>query len=135
MHRPSRAISLPFRIGATGGIAYTQDPFKIYVDRIVTILLTRPGERVMLPTFGAGVQDHVFETADDMHAAALTLEVRAALEQWEPALRVMDVTPHPSPAIDGNGIVIDVRFQVPPDDTVYGTLVEIGGQFSEVHGG
>ena len=134
MAKPSREIAVPFHIGPHGGIAYEEDPFRILVQHITTVCLTRPGERVMVPAFGAGAQDFVFEVGDDVTAAELSLRLNRGIELWEPALRVFDVIPQPASSLERSGIVLDVRFQIPPEDTVHSTEVFFGS-YSEIHGG
>ncbi len=58
---------------------------------IEIILSTSPGERVMEPNFGCAIQEMVFapQNASTFYLAAY--QVRQALEQWEPRIRVEDV--------------------------------------------
>jgi phage baseplate assembly protein W len=46
------------------------------------LLFTRPGERVNRPDFGCGLLDLVFGPNSPEVAAALTLTVSAAVQQW-----------------------------------------------------
>jgi phage baseplate assembly protein W len=76
------AISHPFRIDATGRTATTKDTRTLVRELIQQVLFTRPGERVMRPTFGAGVHQLVFAPATDEVAAIAQHLVRSALQQW-----------------------------------------------------
>ena len=62
---------------------------------IQIILLTSRGERVMLPEFGAGLRDFVFEPNSDATRARIEESVRKALVDWEPRidLEQVEVTP------------------------------------------
>jgi len=62
---------------------------------IQIILLTSRGERVMLPEFGAGLRDFVFEPNSDATRARIEESVRKALIDWEPRidLEQVEVTP------------------------------------------
>ena len=51
-------------------------------DLIEQVLFTAPGERVNRPTFGSGLLQLVFAPNSDTLAAATTLSVQAALQQW-----------------------------------------------------
>jgi uncharacterized protein len=46
------------------------------------LLLTRPGERVNLPTFGCGLLDQVFAPNSPEIAAALNVTIAAAISLW-----------------------------------------------------
>ena len=62
---------------------------------IQIILLTSRGERVMMPEFGAGLRDFVFEPNSDATRARMEDSVRKALVDWEPRITVerVEVTP------------------------------------------
>ena len=53
---------------------------------IELILLTSPGERAMLPEFGAGLRRYVFEPNSDATHRAIEDVVRRALVDWEPRI-------------------------------------------------
>jgi len=53
---------------------------------IQIILLTAQAERVMLPEFGAGLRDFVFEPNSDATRARIEESVRKALVDWEPRI-------------------------------------------------
>jgi hypothetical protein len=55
------------------------------------ILGTEPGERVMRPTFGAGLRSFVFEPISTMTISRLESRVRDALITWEPRIDVRAV--------------------------------------------
>ena len=73
-------IAYPFDIDSSGqtGLA---DASRHLRDLIEQILFTAPGERVMRPTFGAGIAALVFAPAGNALAAALETSAHAALQQ------------------------------------------------------
>jgi phage baseplate assembly protein W len=58
---------------------------------VAIILGTAPGERVMRPDFGAGLDRFVFEPIDTATLARVQTRVREALVTWEPRIDVQDV--------------------------------------------
>jgi phage baseplate assembly protein W len=58
---------------------------------IQIILLTARGERVMLPEFGAGLRDFVFEPNSAPVRARIAQTVRKALVDWEPRINLENV--------------------------------------------
>jgi phage baseplate assembly protein W len=85
-------IAFPFRIdrhGRTAGAGYDE-----HVRHLVELLLfTSPGERVMLPEFGCGLLDLVFEPNSPELAATLQLSVQASLQRWlGDVVRVQELT-------------------------------------------
>ncbi len=75
----------PIRVNAKGGISYSGGPDRIQ-DAIWIILSTSIGERVMRETFGAGVNNFVFQSNSDLVRAQLAAAVSSALAQWEPRI-------------------------------------------------
>lgn len=66
-------------------------PDDVYVQSIMQILLTRIGERVMLPEFGSRLYELLFENAGDVTENAIRDEVIRAVSLWEPRVRIEDV--------------------------------------------
>ena len=84
-----RFIADPFALGpplvraGTGlrreGLAETDD-IEVHVrDRILAVLFTRPGERVMRPRFGAGLDAQVFENISPLALSAIEYRIRESL--------------------------------------------------------
>jgi uncharacterized protein len=76
-----RFIVSPFRKGAQGGIAVTEDADRHLRDKVMAILFTAPGERVNRPSFGAGINRAVFENIDELTAGALEFRISQALRR------------------------------------------------------
>jgi len=74
-------VNYPYGFDSTGHTAQNDLPSHIE-QMIEQILLTSPGERVNLPTFGCGVMQLVFAPNSDALAAAQQQVVQASLQQW-----------------------------------------------------
>jgi phage baseplate assembly protein W len=59
---------------------------------ILIILQTNPGERVMRPEFGAGLNQFVFEPANTTTMARIQQRVQESLVAFEPRIDVIEVT-------------------------------------------
>lgn len=70
-----------------GGPAFSKHEQGI-VEAVRLILGTRPGERVMLPTFGCPLDELAFAPLDASTFTAAEAMVRAALQRWEPRIDV-----------------------------------------------
>jgi phage baseplate assembly protein W len=85
---------------------------------IAIILQTAPGERAMLPEFGAGLRNFVFEPNSEATHRALEEVVRKALLDWEPRIdleRVEVVADDAEP----NVLLIHVDYVVRATNTFY----------------
>jgi Bacteriophage baseplate protein W len=75
------AFGFPFRIDPQGRVASQSGNDNIRA-KIMQILLTSPGERVMLPEFGCGLLSLVFDPNNQILAAVTEFTIRKALEAW-----------------------------------------------------
>ena len=101
---PDDPRRMPGDPSADGGLAFTPRGGLVMVgDRaavrqaLLLLLLTRPGERVMRPTYGCELHKLLFWPNDDTTAGLAIHYVRQAVQRWEPRvdhLRV-DATRNP----------------------------------------
>jgi uncharacterized protein len=100
--------NFPLGVDATSRVALATQ-LRDIEQAIEIILRTAPGE------LGCRVQDHLFSPANAATAAAVANDVRAALDMWEPRIRVEDVRvgfDH----TDIGAFYIDVRYRVRGDN-------------------
>jgi phage baseplate assembly protein W len=102
--------SFPFELDADGQfkMADSQDSIR---ESIWTILSTSPGERVMRPDFGAGIDNFVFQLNDAALAGHVADAIREALAVWEPRIDVLDVNAFPDKS-RANLLLVDIQYQV-----------------------
>lgn len=74
-----RYLSFPFGLNGSGSVA-TNDLESAIRGRIEQVLFTSPGERVMLPEFGCGARDLVFQSNNEVLAAATEFTIAKALQ-------------------------------------------------------
>lgn len=87
-----RLQSLPLLDGVDGNgrLPWTEGN-KSLRECMLNILLTRPGERLMRPEFGAGLRNFVHYPNDETTRALIADAARRALERWEPRVWVEEV--------------------------------------------
>jgi len=66
-------------------------------EAMLNILLTRPGERLMRPEFGAGLREFIHYPNTETTRALIADAARRAVERWEPRVLVEDVQAAPDP--------------------------------------
>lgn len=76
-----RYLAFPFRLSDAGGTA-TEDLNGAIRGRIEQLLFTAPNERVMLPGFGCGARDLLFQGNNDVLAAATEFTVAKSLQTY-----------------------------------------------------
>lgn len=82
------------------------------------ILSTSPGERQMLPAFGCGIHDLVFEANTAALRAVLQVKVREALTRWEPRIDLLDVRVEAPPEAR-NYLLIRIDYRVRANNSLY----------------
>jgi len=95
-----RGLSFPLQVNARGGIALSDGERDIQ-ESIRIILSTRPGERVMRPTFGCRANELLFEPRDVATETLLRQYVVEALTMREPRIEVIAVDVFTENDLDG----------------------------------
>jgi uncharacterized protein len=81
-----------FPIAVAGGRFAVKRDDELIRQSILLILQTSKGERVMEPNFGCDLKQMVFSPNNDSAFHLAAYAVREALQQWEPRIRVLDVS-------------------------------------------
>ncbi len=77
-----RHLAFPFSIGSDGRTATPADHLDHVRGEVIQLLLTAPGERPFLPSFGAGLKRLVFERNDPVAAGLAKATVARNLSRW-----------------------------------------------------
>ena len=88
---------------------------------IEIILDTEPGERIMLPEFGCGLRRFLMEPNNLTTRTGMQHEISAALERWEPRIRLTNVavTAGDDPSLVWIEIAYERLADRKPDNLVY----------------
>jgi hypothetical protein len=131
-----RDIRYPFAIDAASGQA-AQTDYASHVDQMIRqVLLTNPGERVCMPTFGAGLRRLLFSPMNSSLGATTKLIVTQALNQWlSNQITVKDVKVQtansstggtiPGPPLPDGAIAIQVTYVLIETQSVTQTEVQV----------
>ncbi len=84
------------------GYWYSQSGIDQIKSDMLTLLLTNPGERVMLPNFGTPLRRILFEQNDGVAASRVRQMIINSLKQWEPRIAITQV--EVSPQVDRNSL-------------------------------
>jgi phage baseplate assembly protein W len=66
-------------------------------ESICIILRTKPGERLLMPQFGCGLDRYLFEPNNLSTLRLIQEEVKTALGRWEPRISLDDVRVETNP--------------------------------------
>jgi Bacteriophage baseplate protein W len=80
------------------------------------ILGTNPGDRLMRPDFGAGLNQFIFEPVNTATMAQVKTRVEEALIDWEPRIVIDEVKVSADPS-ERNTLLIEVQYRVRATDS------------------
>lgn len=92
-----KSLAFPPRVGANGQMVWSEGELNVR-ESIALILQTQPGERLLLPDFGCGLDRFLFEPNSIATLRQIQEEIKLALSRWERRIRLDDVHVAASPA-------------------------------------
>lgn len=105
-----RGISFPPQVGSDGRVSWSEGADNVR-ESIRVILTTEPGERLMLPRFGAGLKVFLFEPNSTATHRQLQERIIQALRLWEPRITVTDVQVAADPE-DARAAVANIQYEL-----------------------
>jgi phage baseplate assembly protein W len=108
--------SFPPHVDTDGSVGLSE--YEVDVQQAILIILgTNPGERVMRPDFGAGLNHFVFEPVTTATMNALAIRVNESLVNWEPRITVLQVNVATDP-VRMDRLLIGIDYQIRASNTV-----------------
>ena len=91
-----RGMSFPPRVGPDGRMVWSEGEANVR-ESIRVILMTNFRERLLLPEFGGGLGQFLFEPNTVTTRHQIRERISRALEEWEPRVAVESVSVDPDP--------------------------------------
>ena len=80
------------------------------VRAVKNIVYTLPGEKPFLPNFGSNVTRLLFENLDFITASQIEDEIKESVGNWEPRVKLLDVTA--SPDFENNAFDTVITYEI-----------------------
>jgi len=125
MSTSGRHLAFPFRIGSDGRTVAPPDITDHVRGEVIQLLLTAPGERPFLPSFGAGLKRLVFERNDPVAAGLAKATVSRNLSRWlghRVVVEVLEVDASEST------LLVDLRYRIVATGEVRGMKLQGAGR-------
>ena len=104
-------ISFPFGgLNAQEKLPWARDDQSVR-DVLWNILLTRPGERLMRPEFGAGLSEFVHQPNNETTRRLIADVAAQAIRKWEPRVELLELSVTSDPA-KLNHVTLSVRYRL-----------------------
>ncbi len=113
MMNPAKVHNISFPLGSVdsdGRLQWASESQSVR-EVIWNILLTRPGERLMRPEFGAGLRDYLHRSNNQTTRTLIADVVRQAITRWEPRILLDEVAVTSSPD-QLNEITLSIRYRL-----------------------
>lgn len=122
------ALGLDLPLTSERGAAFKQNYYSIdqAVANAKNLLLTEPGERVMLPTFGCGLKRALFQPLTKETTVALESRIRSSFQTFLPYIFIQDLVLTPNPDYNKLYVKLDISLSSSGLDT-RSILLEVNG--------
>lgn len=110
--------SLPLTLDPGGpGYKLNKTLLEVVKQNFKNLVLTSPGERIMIPDFGVGIRNYVFEQNDPTTFSSIRSRLSSQTRKYMPFITIRDVsfdsTEGPLGEI-GSGVQISINYEVLP---------------------
>jgi phage baseplate assembly protein W len=125
-----QSIALPFRFTESGGVDTTVNDSKMWSDRVLSAIFTRPSERVMRYSYGSEVSGLVFEP-ESVAIKEAEITISEAFGQWLPDLKLLSVTAAiETGELADNALVVSIEYVLPSGEKTTTAVKVKGGSFT-----
>lgn len=106
--------SLPLRRDSQyPGYALNSNMLEVIRQNFKHLVLTAPGERIMIPDFGVGIRNFLFEQNDQSTYSAARSKLSEQANKYMPFIAIQDVQFEPGD-LDNNQVQIIITYEVLP---------------------
>ena len=120
---PGFSPKLPLSIDEVDGFATTKNFQQVARQNLKMIVLTNPGERVMIPGFGVGLRTYIFENASSSLFETIRQRIRQQVSIYAPYISIRSIQfsqektdfnfVELDPSSESNFVGITINFSIP----------------------
>jgi len=106
------APTLPLSQDDENGYQLIQTAIGVVKQNLRMLLLTNPGERIMMPDFGVGIKTYLFEPNGEATYGNIRSAINTQVEKYMPFVKVQDVVfdaPENMPEKVRIGLIYDIQ--------------------------
>lgn len=113
---PNYSPTLPLTIDELDGYKMNKNIKDVIRQNFKMLILTSPGERIMLPDFGAGIRRFLFEPIIPTQFSKIKNRVLSQVDKYMPFISIEDIQISNSdvdPTLGLNTLSISIKYAVP----------------------
>ena len=103
------APEFPLSFSNKGGYKSINSRKKLAKFHLTNLLLTNPGEKISLPTYGVGMRKYLFENLTSQVMTSIQANIRSQVSQYLPYIRLGNVSIIPT---EENSIRISLTYSI-----------------------
>ena len=108
----SFSVALPLSYNVNDGYTMITSIKKLIKQNFKMLILTNPGERVMNPRFGVGVEQFLFDNFTQATFAQIDTKIRKQTAVYMPTIKILEIK-FGTGDIDNNRLGIRIAFSIP----------------------
>ena len=108
----SLGVKLPLSLDSSDGFTMIKDMKTLVKQNLKMLILTNPGERVMEPLFGVGMNRYLFENFSQNTYATIDAKIREQVSIYMPMVSVVDIF-FDSDGEVHNTLKMQLRYSIP----------------------
>lgn len=114
---------LPLTLDANDGFRLTKSLKEVVVQNLKMLILTSPGERVMIPNFGVGLYNYLFELNSQHTHTIIRERILQQVKKYLPHVGIMKINfgGNEPEDVDRNVLALAIEYRIIPLN-VFGTL-------------
>ena len=110
----SLSVALPLEISDIDGFVMNKSIRNLAKQNLKMLLLTNPGQRVMVPNFGVGVKTFLFSQNGMEMRSELVSRIYKQVESYMPSLKIVDIKFQDSDLdLDNNVLSMSIEYVLP----------------------
>ena len=108
----SLGVALPLRLDPSDGFTMIKGFKKLVKQNLKMLILTIPGERVMMPNYGVGLKKYLFSNYHDNVYSEIQQKISEQVNTYMPAVKIEDVQFDTS-SPDTNTLGLRIIYSIP----------------------
>ena len=108
---------LPLKRDYTDGYALNKNFRDLVKQNFKMLMLTIPGERIMMPSFGVGLKRYLFELNTIGNHNIIDTQIRAQVKRYMPFLNLEKIdikSSNTDPELPNNYLSVSIRYKIQP---------------------
>ena len=105
-------IKIPITRNQIDGYTMIDDIATLVKQNFKMLILTNPGERVMIPDFGVGIRSYLFENFNNSIASNIRAAIRKQTEKYIPVVNIETISFNDTNP-DFNTLGVQITYSIP----------------------